>query len=418
MRNYLIVIVVAAAVTFALSWVVYRVAMRHRWYPAVRARDVHRTPKPRLGGTAMFVGFLVALAVASQISWFGIVFEQPGRIWGLIAAATLMHVVGVVDDFVDLDWMLKLAAQIIAGIILAVSGTAIASLPIGGVTVASSWMSMSMTVLAIVLVMNAVNFIDGLDGLVAGVSMIASGVFLAYTYFLSEFSGQTGRFTLGALVSAILVGMCLGFLPINWNPSKIIMGDGGSLLVGLLMATSAISVTGDVDPMTISRNQLFPAFIPLVIPFAVLIIPIVDFTSAVVRRIGSGRSPFSADRKHLHHRLLDMGHTQRRAVLILYSWTAVVSVGALLGFLVQPGWIAVTFTLVGPIICAAWTVAPLNRRRRERRHATMEAALSGREPESTSASTSKPTDKGLPDPSESPPVASSATASHPERSKA
>lgn len=311
----------------------------------------------------MFCGFLATLAVASQISWFDIVFSSPTRVLGVIAAATLIIIVGVIDDFVDLDWMVKLAAQIVAGIVLAFSGVAITSLPIGGITVASQWMSIAFTVLAVVLVMNAVNFIDGLDGLVAGIAIIGNGVFLVYTFFLTE-SMETSRFSLAALISAIIVGVCVGFIPWNWNPSKMFMGDGGALLVGLLMATSTIAVTGEVDPSLISKDALFPAFLPLVLPFAVLIVPLLDFTLAVVRRLSAGKSPFSADRKHLHHRLLDMGHTQRRAVLLFYGWAIVIGVGALLTFTVQPIWIAAVFMTFGLVICTVFTVAPLSQRKR------------------------------------------------------
>lgn len=363
MRFLGLVIIVAAVVSYFGCSVVYRLAMRHRWYPQIRARDVHKTPKPRLGGIAMFFGFLVALAVASQISWFDIVFSSPTRILGVIGAAALIVLVGVIDDFVDLDWMVKLAAQIVAGLILAFSGVAVTSLPIGGITVASQWMSIAFTVLAVVLVMNAVNFIDGLDGLVAGIAIIGNGVFLVYTFFLTE-SMETSRFSLAALLSAAVVGICVGFLPWNWNPSKMFMGDGGALLVGLLMASSTIAVTGEVDPSLISKDALFPAFLPLVLPFAVLIVPLLDFTLAVVRRLLAGKSPFSADRKHLHHRLLDMGHTQRRAVLLFYGWAIVIGVGALLTFTIRPFWIAALFVTFGLIICTVFTVAPLSQRKR------------------------------------------------------
>lgn len=168
MRIYLALVVGTALVTLLLVYGVWRLAMRYKWYPPVRDRDVHTTPKPRLGGVAMFVGMLLALAAASQIPFFSLVFEQPGRIWALVGAASLIVLIGVIDDFIDLDWMTKLAGQILAAILLAWQGVAITSLPIGGITVGSQWMSIAITVLAVVLVMNAVNFIDGLDGLVAG----------------------------------------------------------------------------------------------------------------------------------------------------------------------------------------------------------------------------------------------------------
>ena len=363
MRLYALIALISAVTTCGLGFLVYKLAMRFKWHPPVRERDVHTRPKPRLGGVAMYVGVLVGLLVAAQLPFFSLVFSDPGRVWAIVGAATLIVVIGVIDDFVDLDWMTKLAGQLLAALLLAWQGVAIISLPIGGVTVGSQWMSVVITVLAVVLVMNAVNFIDGLDGLVAGVAIIANAVFLLYSYYLSDYAGQTGRFTLGALLSAVVVGVCVGFMPFNWNPSRMFMGDGGALLVGLLMAASAVAVTGEVDPSTIPSSAFLPAFIPIVIPFAVLIVPLLDFTLAVVRRMGAGKSPFTADRKHLHHRLLDMGHTQRRAVLVFYAWTAVVSVGALLGFIAQPFWIAIVFVVVGFTLCSIATVAPMSRRK-------------------------------------------------------
>ena len=358
-----------ALVTALLTWIVYRLAMRYKWYPQVRERDVHRTPKPRLGGIAMYIGAVCALTIAAFVPFFNLVYLDPWRIWAIIGAMTIIVVVGVVDDAIDLDWMTKLAGQVIAAVLLAWQGVAITSLPIGGLTVGSPLMSLIVTVFAMVLVMNAVNFIDGLDGLVAGVAIIANGVFLLYSYFLSEFAGQTGRFTLAALLSAVIVGVCLGFLPFNWNPSKLFMGDGGALLVGLLMATSTVAVTGEVDPRSIKGEEFLPAFLPLLIPFAVLIVPLLDFTLAVARRMLAGKSPFSADRKHLHHRLLDMGHTQRRAALVVYAWTSVIAVGALIGFIVRPSWIALVVVVVGGIACTLLTIAPISTRKSAEKHA-------------------------------------------------
>lgn len=372
MRFYALVVVIAAVIAFVGCAVVYRLAMKHKWYPQIRERDVHRTPKPRLGGVAMFVSFVAMLGIASQISWFHLVYANELRVLGILAAATLIVVVGVIDDFVDLDWTIKLAAQMICGLILALSGVAITTLPIGGVTVPSQWVSVGLTVFAVVAVMNAVNFIDGLDGLVAGIAIIANGVFLLYSYFLTD-SLSSSRFTLAALLSALVVGMCLGFLPWNWNPSKMFMGDGGALLVGLLMATSTIAVTGEVDPSLVERDALAPAFLPLLLPFAVMIVPLLDFTLAVVRRLSAGKSPFSADRKHLHHRLLDMGHTQRRAVLIFYAWASVIGGGALMAFLVQPAWLALIVVVAGMFVCTAFTVAPLTRRKRLEKQAQLSA---------------------------------------------
>jgi len=212
-------------------------------------------------------------------------------------------------------------------------------------------------------VMNAINFIDGLDGLVAGVCLIANGTFFLYSYLLIREINRANYFNLASLISAIVFGACLGFLPLNWHPAKLFMGDAGALLTGLLMAASTIAVTTQIDPTRVEdAEQLFPAFIPILLPFAVLIVPLLDFGLAIFRRLRAGKSPFSADRKHLHHRLLDMGHSHFHAVLIFYGWTAAASFGVLL-FLFTDWWWATAFTGGAFIVCTLVTLAPLSRRK-------------------------------------------------------
>jgi UDP-GlcNAc:undecaprenyl-phosphate GlcNAc-1-phosphate transferase len=361
--------VVSAAVTFGLSWLILRLSRKHRLYPAIRERDVHTRPTPRLGGIAMFFGVMVALLIASAIPFFRVVFANPSAVLAIAGAAFLIVLVGVADDIWDLDWTIKLAAQLLVAALVAWQGVQILSLPIGGLTVGSPYMSLAITILTIVLVMNAVNFIDGLDGLVAGVSLIANGVFLIYSYLLARETSPSNYFNLASLLAAVLVGACAGFLPFNWHRARLFMGDAGSMLVGLLMATSAIAVTGQIDPSSLARSELLPAFLPVVLPFAILLLPIADFTLAVLRRVSAGKSPFTADRKHLHHRLLDMGHSHLHAVLILYSWTATVSVGMLLFFVIKPYWIAAVFLLAGLAACTVVTLLPLTRRQKLERAA-------------------------------------------------
>ncbi|HEY9476843.1 MAG TPA: MraY family glycosyltransferase [Microbacteriaceae bacterium] len=360
---YVLALVISALVTFGLSVLIWKLSTKFRLYPAIRARDVHTQPTPRLGGIAMFLGILVAFAVASQVSWFHLVFVNPGPIYAILGAALIIVLIGVADDIWDLDWMTKLAGQIIAAGLLAWQGVQLVSLPIGGLTVGSAYMSLILTVLAVVLVMNAVNFIDGLDGLVAGVAVIANGVFFIYSYILARVIGEAEYFNLASLISAILIGACLGFLPLNWHPAKLFMGDAGALLVGLLMATSAISVTSNIDPLSMHSGKLLaPAFIPILLPLAILVVPLIDFMLAVVRRLRAGKSPFSADRKHLHHRLLDMGHSHLHAVLIFYGWSGVIAVGGLLLMVIPVVW-AFAFVVVGLGGCTWLTLAPLTRRK-------------------------------------------------------
>ncbi|MEO6505162.1 MAG: MraY family glycosyltransferase [Terrimesophilobacter sp.] len=360
---YVLALVISALVTFGLSVLIWKLSTKFRLYPAIRARDVHTQPTPRLGGIAMFLGILVAFAVASQVSWFHLVFVNPGPIYAILGAALIIVLIGVADDIWDLDWMTKLAGQIIAAGLLAWQGVQLVSLPIGGLTVGSAYMSLVLTVLAVVLVMNAVNFIDGLDGLVAGVAIIANGVFFVYSYILARVIGEAEYFNLASLISAILIGACVGFLPLNWHPAKLFMGDAGALLVGLLMATSAISVTSNIDPLSMHSGKLLaPAFIPILLPLAILVVPLIDFVLAVLRRLRAGKSPFTADRKHLHHRLLDMGHSHLHAVLIFYAWSGVIAVGGLLLMVIPVVW-AFAFVVVGLGGCTWLTLAPLTRRK-------------------------------------------------------
>ncbi|RXZ46520.1 undecaprenyl/decaprenyl-phosphate alpha-N-acetylglucosaminyl 1-phosphate transferase [Agromyces fucosus] len=377
MTLFLAIALLTALVTFGGSIIVWKLSLKYKLYPKIRERDVHTRPTPRLGGVAMFVGILIAFGAAAFVSTLGssrfsniaIVFQNPGQILAILGAALLIVIVGVADDIWDLDWTTKLAAQFLAAGLITWQGVSIVSLPIGGITVGSSWMFAIITVFVIVLVMNAVNFIDGLDGLVAGVALIANGVFFLYSYLLVQQTSPTNYFNLASLVAIILVGACAGFLPLNWHPAKLFMGDAGALLIGLLMATSAVAVTGQLNPTGVGLNQFVAAFIPILLPFAVLVIPLLDFGLAVMRRLRAGKSPFSADRKHLHHRLLDMGHSHLHAVLILYGWTAVASIGCLLTYVfpvyfkISSLW-AILALFVGFVICAVITLAPLGRRKR------------------------------------------------------
>jgi UDP-GlcNAc:undecaprenyl-phosphate GlcNAc-1-phosphate transferase len=295
-------------------------------------------------------------------------------VWGILGATLLIVVVGVADDLWDLDWMIKLGAQFLAAGIIAWFGELqIYSLPIGGIAIGSSWMSFTLTVFSIVIVMNAVNFIDGLDGLVAGVCLIANGVFFAYSYMLVRDLGQSSFFNLASFIAAVLIGACAGFLPLNWSPARLFMGDAGALMLGLLMACSAIAVTSSITPAMINdndefgRSQLLGAFIPILLPVVIVLLPLLDFGLAVIRRMSKGKSPFSPDRKHLHHRMLDMGHSDRDAVLIFYSWTAVVSLAVLLMYIgTSEGWpgdylIGVAFGVLGMAACLVVTLMPSRR---------------------------------------------------------
>lgn len=358
MRAYLLMIAITAVVTFFATHIVIKLTRKYKIYPGIRSRDAHTTPTPRLGGLGMFAGFLIAMAVAASLGWFKGVFVEGGPIIGVVAAASIIAILGALDDVFDLDWTLKLAGQFVAAGILAWQGVQIVSLPIGGLTIGSFGMSFVVSVFLTVLVMNAVNFIDGLDGLVAGVVLIGTTTFFVYSYLLAQKTSPSNYFSLASLISAIVIGMCLGFLPHNWRPAKIFMGDSGALMLALLMTTSAVSVTGQLDPAFIEESNLMPAFLPMILPLAILVLPLLDFTLAVLRRLRAGKSPFAADRQHLHHRLQDFGHGHLGSVLVFYVWTLLISITCLLLFLAPVEW-AWAFGIFGTVFAFGYTLWPV-----------------------------------------------------------
>jgi UDP-GlcNAc:undecaprenyl-phosphate GlcNAc-1-phosphate transferase len=368
---YVLVLGVSAAVSFGGSWLIWKLSHSYRLYPKIRERDVHTRPTPRLGGVAIFLGILVAFGVGSLLPPLALIFREPLQVPAVLGAALLIVVIGVIDDIWDLDWFTKLAGQVLAAGILAWQGVQIGWLPLPGTLFSlSSYQSLALTIFVVVLVMNAVNFIDGLDGLVAGVAIIASGAFFIYGYAVSYGpTEQSDYFNLAQFITAALIGACLGFLPFNWRrgddkPARLFMGDGGALVVGLLMATSTVALAGQIAPQSITATAALPTFIPIILPLAVLIVPLADFTLAVLRRLRAGKSPFSADRKHLHHRLLDMGHSHTHAVVIFYAWTAVASGGMLLFLLPEHGlFVGGLVMIVGFLVCTIVTLAPLSRRK-------------------------------------------------------
>jgi UDP-GlcNAc:undecaprenyl-phosphate GlcNAc-1-phosphate transferase len=358
MRAYLLLMAIAAVVTYLATFAVRKLADKYEIYPkAIRSRDMHTKPTARIGGVAMFIGFLVSIAIAAPIGWFEVVFADPGPIIAISIAAIIVMAIGFLDDLYDLDWTIKLAGQFLAAGVLAWNGVQIVSLPIFGITVGSFGVSFVVTVFLAVLIMNAVNFIDGLDGLVAGVVLIGTVVFFIYSYLLAQQISPTNYFNLATMLSAIVIGMCVGFLPHNWHVAKIFMGDGGALLLGLLMTTSALTVTGQIDPASLKRDDLVPAVLPLILPISILVLPLLDFALAVLRRVSAGKSPFSADRKHLHHRLQDFGHSHLGSVLVFYFWSASVSVSCLLLFLTNIVWVVV-FAVLSISASLLFTVWP------------------------------------------------------------
>ncbi|WP_189270972.1 glycosyltransferase family 4 protein [Kitasatospora griseola] len=337
MREYLLVLFVSAAVTYLLVSPVRKFAIAAGAMPAVRARDVHREPTPRLGGIAMFGGLLAGLLAASQLTNLGRLFVQSADVKALLSGAGIMFVLGVLDDKWGVDALVKLGGQMIAAGVMVWQGVTVISIPVPGYgpVAVTPTQGMLISVTLVVVMVNAVNFIDGLDGLAAGMVCIAAIAFFLYSYRLWLGYGVNDAAP-AALFTAVLIGMCLGFLPHNLHPARIFMGDSGSMMLGLMLAVAAISITGRVDPdlisartgsQTLTVHALVPIYIPLILPLTVIALPLADLLLAVVRRTWAGKSPFAADKQHLHHRLLEVGHSHSRAVLIMYFWAALIAFG-------------------------------------------------------------------------------------------
>lgn len=351
MREYLLVAVTAAAVTFLLAAAAREVAKRVGAIARVRDRDVHEIPIPYFGGVAMLAGLAAAYFVARQLPFLGSspdrsqIFHDAGAI--LIGGA-LICAVGVIDDIFELDAVSKFAGEVIAAGVVVIQGVQILWIPlpnkhsVSTFTLSGSQAAL-ITVFIIVATVNAVNFVDGLDGLAAGVVGIGAVAFFSFSYLLVVINEQEYS-TTAALLTAALAGACFGFLPHNFFPARMFMGDSGALLIGLMLSASAISLTGQFSVGNVSEGiagadaSLLPALLPLILPVAVLIVPLADLVLAVVRRTRAGRAPWSPDKKHLHHRLLEIGHSQRRAVLVMYLWTGLVAFGVVLLSLATGWW--------------------------------------------------------------------------------
>ena len=322
--SYAVVFAVAALVTWVLTPAVWRMAVR--WGAVVQPdeRRVHQRPTPTLGGIAMFAGLLAAMAVASLLPDLKPVFENSSEPLGLLLAAVVIIAVGVLDDVREVSAPAKVAGQVLAGSVLALFGVTMFyfRIPFADFVVLSPDLSFLLTVLWVVGTANAVNLIDGLDGLAAGVVGIAAAAFFFYAYRLLDV-GLLDSGTIAPLAVAAACGLCIGFLPHNFHPAKVFMGDGGAMLLGLLMAAATISVGGRTADQFSGQTYFF--FAPLVIPFIMLGVPFVDTAFAIVRRAARRVALSEADKEHLHHRLMGLGHGPRRSVLILWAWSAVLS---------------------------------------------------------------------------------------------
>jgi UDP-GlcNAc:undecaprenyl-phosphate GlcNAc-1-phosphate transferase len=348
-REYLLAGLTAAVITFLLVGPVRLLAIKLGAVAWPRGRDVHVTPTPRWGGIAMFGGVLAGVAMAYQLPALRLAFDtNSAEVLGALLAGALLVGVGVLDDRYDLDAITKLAGQTTAAGVLIIFGVQWSTfwMPFGGGTVLSLGygQGMLLTVLFTVVLVNAMNFVDGLDGLAAGIGMIGALAVGTFAISLILQYGNDPSYYSPALIAAVLGGACVGFLPHNFNPARIFMGDSGSMLIGVLLAAATTSASGKIPVVVDSPRYYLASLAPLIVFAAVLFVPVLDLAMAVVRRTRAGMSPFSPDKMHLHHRLLEIGHSQRRAVLLIYLWAGVLAFGA------------VALTFITDAVVVLWTV--------------------------------------------------------------
>ncbi|MDX8145716.1 MraY family glycosyltransferase [Lentzea sp. NPDC034063] len=360
-REYLLVALIAAVVTFLLVGLVRAMAFRLGAVAYPRQRDVHVQPMPRMGGVAIYGGVLCGMFVAHQLPVLRAAFDFSNDPWGVIVAGGVIVLVGAIDDRFELDSLTKLAGQVTAAGILVLFGLQwmIAWVPWdGGATISLDQnQGALLTVLLAVTMINAMNFVDGLDGLAAGIGLIAAAATAVFSIgLLVERQGAVEAYP-PALIAAVLAGACLGFLPHNFNPARIFMGDSGSMLIGLMLAAATTSASGKINQATGSAADLLGLLSPLIVVAAVLFVPLLDLLMAIIRRTRRGESPFSPDKMHLHHRLLEIGHSQRRAVLLIYLWAGVLAFGAVALTLFDPIIVATCF-VIGLIVTFVVSVIP------------------------------------------------------------
>ncbi|MFS0011058.1 MraY family glycosyltransferase [Corynebacterium striatum] len=363
LREIALVILVAATFTYLATGLVRSFLVRTGRVAEIRLRDSHSQPTPQMGGVAMFTGFAAAVFIAGQFpaltrGFMPVTPEMNAVLWAALAVV----LVGVIDDLVELSAVVKLVGQLLAAGIMSGLGLTwtLLFIPLGdGTTVLLDQIQGTLlTTFFTVLLINAMNFVDGLDGLAAGLGLIAGAAILVFSLTVLHDQGGAVSAYPPAIIAAALVGICAGFLPHNFEPSRIFMGDSGSMLIGLLLAAASTSASGKINMSLYGTVDMVALASPFIVVAAAVFIPVLDLVWAVIRRLSQGRSPFSADKAHLHHRLLSLGHTHRRTVLVLYLWVSAVAFGAV-SFSIVPPVLATTITVLALLFAFGVTLIPL-----------------------------------------------------------
>lgn len=351
MREYSLTLLIAAALTYMLTPLVRKFALRQKAVANVRERDIHTETTPRWGGVAMWLSMGATLLMVQNLELVGKAYSR--ELLGIFLAASFVLLIGILDDRFELDAVSKLAGQGLAAAILLLFGIQILWLPIDGIIVLPTNIGQLLTVLVVIVIINAVNFIDGLDGLATGIVAISAASFFGFSYLLAVENGFS-RAGAPSLVTAIVIGTCIGFLPHNIHPARIFMGDSGSMFLGLVLAAAAITLMGQIDANAVFSENIGPAALPLLLPFAVLAIPLLDLGLAVLRRVRRGKSPFAPDKEHLHHKLMSMGNSQQRTSVILYLGTGMLALPAMLSAFI-PVWAALVVGALLLILAITFT---------------------------------------------------------------
>lgn len=351
MLSYLLVLGVSAGVSFVATPLVRLLSRRLGWIDHPSDRKVHPRPTPTIGGLAIFAGVAAGLLVSRVVPFLASLHETTSDVEAALLGSLVILVVGVIDDAKGVSALGKLAGQTLAAGVLVLLGVQLLFFyfPGQGIVSLDPTLAIPLTVLWIVAMMNAVNLIDGLDGLAAGMVAIGAIAFLAY---MVRAPGVDGQPTTAALLSAVVAGSAIGFLPWNFWPAKIFMGDSGSMLLGLLMGVATIAGVGR-NSFGPSGGDLAAIAIPLAVPLLVLAIPFLDVVLAIGRRMRSGIGITHPDKQHIHHRLMEIGHSHRTAVLLMYLWSALISTCALAVAFINGRLLVGAIVLVAVVLAAA-----------------------------------------------------------------
>ena len=368
LRELALVGLTAAIITYFCTGWVRVLATRLGAVAIPRERDVHVQPTPRMGGLAMYIGVLAAVLLASQLPALTRGFVYSSGMPAVLVAGGIIMGIGLIDDKWGLDALTKFAGQITAASVLVTMGVAwsVLYIPVGGVgTIVLDQVSSILLTLALtVAIVNAMNFVDGLDGLAAGLGLITASAICIFSVGLLRDHGGDVLFYPPAVISVVLAGACLGFLPHNFHRARIFMGDSGSMLIGLMLAAASTTAAGPISQNAYGARDVFALLSPFLLVVAVMFVPMLDLLLAIVRRTRAGRSAFSPDKMHLHHRLLQIGHSHRRVVLLIYLWVGIVAFGTASTIFFDPRYTGAVM-LVAIVVAIVVTVIPLLRRSEE-----------------------------------------------------